>query len=78
MPQASTPDLDAVGRADVAYWLGRLPGQIASPPGMPPDCVRFILAHKLAVFHEWPSGHWQVTERGWEFRAEVVGSNDDL
>lgn len=32
--------------------------------------VRHVQAEGLAVFREWPSGHWHVTENGQAFIAE--------
>ena len=69
-PATALSDAD---RHNIAYWLGRLQGQACTPVGMPRALVTFVLTHKLAVFHEWPSGHWQVTESGWAFRNEVLG-----
>lgn len=51
----------------VATWLRRLPGQICTPLGMPREYVQYVQNNGLARFHEWPSGHWQVTCAGWDF-----------
>lgn len=29
-----------------------------------------VQAEGLARFHEWPSGHWQITPKGLDFLAE--------
>lgn len=54
----------------VARRLAQLHGQIATPPGFPRDALAFIRENRLAVFHEWPSGHWSLTDAGRDFIAE--------
>ena len=54
----------------IAARLRQLSGQIATPPGFPRDVLAFIRENRLAKFHEWPSGHWNLTDTGRDFIAE--------
>lgn len=54
-----------------AWLLGRLHGKICSDSTMDRDVLEFVQEKNLARFHEWPSGHWQVTNAGWDFREEI-------
>lgn len=58
-----TPDL-------VCWTLRRLHGQPCTPPGTARELVDHVEAERLARFHEWPSGHWQITPKGLDFLAE--------
>lgn len=49
-----------------AYVLRRLHSQFCTPPGISRDEAREVRERGLAVFNEWPSGHWSITEAGWE------------
>jgi hypothetical protein len=67
-----------VSKLEVASVLDRLNGQIATPPGASRHVIEYIVENGLAMFREWPSGHWQVTEAGRYFRAEhYVDSGED-
>ncbi len=44
--------------------LRRLNRQICTPPGVSREMVRFVQDEGLAEFHEWPSGHWKITDKG--------------
>jgi hypothetical protein len=59
----------------VAYWLRRLPREFVTPAGFPPEYRQFIRERRLAVFRQWPTGHWEVTEAGREF-INQYGEND--
>ena len=56
------------------YWIAnvmrRLNGQIATPPGMSADSKE-VEAMGFVKFHEWPSGHWQITDRGRDFLMDL-------
>lgn len=54
----------------VCATLRRLHGQPCTPPGTSRELVRHVQAEGLARFHEWPSGHWQITPKGLDFLAE--------
>ena len=54
----------------VANYLRRLKGQICPPSGFPKDYMDFIREQRLAVFKQWPSGHWSITDSGHDFLAE--------
>lgn len=56
-----------------ARHLRRLSGQICTPPGFPTAELAKIKEQRLAVFHEWPSGHWSITDHGRDFLAEHGG-----
>ena len=55
---------------EIRYTLNRLRGQCGTPPGMSREAVRYVQDERLAKFHEWPSGHWQITEQGGNWLAE--------
>lgn len=59
-----------VSKREVANALDRLNGRIRTPPGVAPEVIDFIRSNRLAVFHEWPTGCWEVTENGRYYRAE--------
>lgn len=54
-----------------AYLLNRLDGKLFTDGSMDREALGFIRERRLAVYHEWPSGHWQVTPAGWNFRNDV-------
>ena len=54
----------------IAATLRRCSGQFARPLGVSGDDVREAERRGLLRFHEWPSGHFQVTEAGRDFLAE--------
>ena len=54
----------------LARFLPRLSGQICTPPSIPGWAMTEIRSRRLAVFHEWPSGHWEITEAGRNLMAE--------
>lgn len=57
---------------EVRNVLHRLRGQPCTPPGTPREIVSHVQAEGLAKFHQWPSGHWQITERGANYLAETA------
>jgi hypothetical protein len=58
------------GDAEIASGLRRLRGQFCTPPGFSRPLLEKIVAERLARFHEWPSGHWSITERGYSFLSD--------
>lgn len=49
--------------------MRRLNGQFATPMGMS-SVARELQDMGLMKFHEWPSGHWQITDAGRDFIQE--------
>lgn len=56
----------------IANGMRRLNGEICTPPLFPKDVLKIIREHGLMRFHEWPSGHWALTNKGRNFLAAVV------
>jgi hypothetical protein len=48
----------------IRQGMRRLRGEIATPVGFPRDLRDHLLERGLVRFHEWPSGHWQITDKG--------------
>lgn len=59
----------------IANVLRSLSGQPCTPWHLPKEIVQHIKDEGLARFHEWPSGHWSITDRGQNFLAEVTEPN---
>ena len=56
--------------AQIASGLRRLNRQFCTPPGFDKRLLAKIRDEDLARFHEWPSGHWSLTDRGRNFLME--------
>jgi hypothetical protein len=51
----------------LASGMRRLKGQIATPVGFPQRLKNELVERGYVRFHEWPSGHWSITDRGHNF-----------
>lgn len=56
----------------VRNTLRHLHGQPCTPPGTDRGLVRYVQDEGMARFREWPSGHWQITEKGSNFIADYA------
>ena len=61
---------------DMRRAMRLLVGQFATPSWLREDARR-LEAEGLMKFHEWPSGHWAVTERGRNFLADSTEDRSD-
>lgn len=57
----------SVDNVTLKYVLRRCKGQFARPAGVSSAAERAAMDAGLLVFHEWPSGHYQLTEKGRSF-----------
>lgn len=55
----------------IATTLRALSVQFATPWYLNPEVVRHIEGLGYAKFNEWPSGHWEITDRGSAFLSEL-------
>lgn len=64
---------------DPATMIGamrRLSGQFATPMGFS-EVARELEQRGLMKFHEWPSGHWSITDAGRDFIADNAEERDN-
>jgi hypothetical protein len=59
----------------IARWLRRLNFAQFKPDGLSVLQWRHIRDSGLAEFHEWPSGHFRVTDRGLTYIQEHGGED---
>lgn len=56
----------------IARTIRRCRGQFARPAGVDQFAMDEAIERGLLRFNEWPSGHFQITERGADFISETL------
>lgn len=57
----------SIDNVTLKYVLRRCVGKFCRPPGVSSTAERAAIDAGLLVFHEWPAGHYQLTDKGRQF-----------